>query len=312
MLDNFISNIKNGFNIANTTRRIVFRDKQLFAYPIASTVISIVVAVLIFAAAFGIYVFGHMQTLDSHVVGFMFFVVAVIAYFIIFFIGTYFTMAMLIAFREFSKGKRITMGQALGMTSQYKKLILEWSAFYIIIATIIHVVEGLIRGALSRYGFTGNIISSFITGGANLAFAGAVAFSLPVILDNRTGPIETIKSSTGFILKNFGDTFGGLVFAEIFQIALTLLGLVVIFLAFLALPSILLAIALFSIGMVLIVAGLLMRYVLFNCFKLIVYDYKTKKVLPKGFDAKLIESSIKKKKKSPGGRINFNPFLKMS
>ncbi len=131
MLDDFIGNIKNGFNVANTTRKIVFKNRSLFAYPVASAVISILVAVLIFAAAFGIYVFGHMQSLDVHVVEFMSFVVAVIAYFIVFFIGTYFTIAMLIAFREYGNGKGITMGDALGRASQYRRQILEWSAFYI-------------------------------------------------------------------------------------------------------------------------------------------------------------------------------------
>ncbi len=135
---------------------------------------------------------------------------------------------------------------------------------------------------------------------------------MPVILDSKTGPIETIKSSSGFILKNFGDTFGGILFAEIFQIVLALAGIGVMLLALVAAPSIALVIVLFSIGIILVMAGILLRYVLFNCFKLIMYDYKTEKKLPKGFDAKLVESSIKKRKKSLGGRIGFNPFLKMS
>lgn len=311
MFDNFIGSIKNGFRVANATRKIVFKDRQLFMYPIASAVASIAVGILILAAASGIFVFAHLQTFDS-ITRFMFFVFAVVAYLLVFFIGTYFTMAMLIAFKEHANGKRITMGEALEKTSQYKMLILEWSGFYVAIATIIHIVEGLIRGALSRYGFTGNIISGFITGGANLSFAAAVAFAIPIILESRTNPIETIKSSTAFILKNFGDAFGGILFAELFQILFAVGGILVIFLALLTMPSMIISIAMFSIGFVLIIAGILVRYVLFNCFKLIIYDYKTKRKLPKGFDAKLIENSIKKKKTSPSGRIGFNPFLKMN
>lgn len=310
MLDNFVSSIKNGFRIANATRKIVFQDKQLFMYPIASALISIIAGILMFAAASGIYVFAHLQSLGS-TTRFVFFAFAVIAYLLVFFVGTYFTIAMLIAFKEHTKGKHIKMGEALEATSQYKMLILEWSTFYVVIATIIHIVEGLIRGALSRYGFTGNIISGFITGGANLSFAAAVAFAIPIILESKTDPIETIKSSTAFILKNFGDSFGGILFAELFQILFGIAGIAIIFIAFLAMPSMFISIAMFSIGIVLIIAGVLIRYVLFNCFKLIIYDYKTKRQLPKGFDAKLIESSIKKKKKSPSGRIGFNPFLKV-
>jgi hypothetical protein len=198
----------------------------------------------------------------------------------------------------------------LGRTSQYAKLILEWAIFYTIVATLIHIIEGAIRGALSRYGFSGNIISSMITGGLNLGFAIAVAFSLPVILDEKKGPIETIKLSTSFIMKNFGDTFGGLLFSEIFQIVFVLMGLGLIFIGIL--PYLLgagassglvaVSIVLVVLGVLSIIVGSLLRYVLFNCFKLIVYDYKTKKKLPKGFDAKLIDGSIKKRNKPSNKR----------
>jgi hypothetical protein len=305
MFDNFINGIKNGLNVANATRKLIMHDKELFMYPVLAALFSLVAAVLILGAGFGLYLVAHFAVM-SHAASIALLIITIIVlYFVVFFISTYFTMAMLIAFRSFAKGKRIGMGASLDATAPYTKLILEWSVFYTIIATIIHIIEGAIRALFARFGFIGNIISGLITGGANLALAAAVAFALPVILDEKEGPVDTIKASTTFIMKNFGDTFGGLVFAEIFQIVLTLIGIGVIALGVLVIlgsPALLLlSIILFVVGILLIIVGVLFRYVLFNCFKLIVYDYKTRKTLPKGFDAKLIDSSIKRKKQQGKG-----------
>ena len=303
MFDNFINGIKNGFRVANATRKLVFNDKSLFMYPIIAIIISIIAAIAILGIGIGLFIIGQFGQNGLAIVSFI--IILIFLYFVVFFISTYFTIAMLIAFRSYTQGKRISMSEALNRTSPYAKLILEWSIFYTIIATAIRIIEGAIR-SIFRYG--GNIISGIITGGISLGLAAAVAFALPVIIDEKKGPIDTMKISTGFIMKNFGDTFGGLVFAEIFQIVLTLVGLGIIFLG--VLPyitgagtvgsfTIALSIVLIVLGVITIISGVLLRYVLFNCFKLIVYDYKTRKKLPKGFDAKLIDSSIKRKNRPP-------------
>ena len=317
MFDNFISGLKNGFRAANATRKLVFGDKQLFMYPVISAIISIIVALIIIGAAIGLYILGNLNVANHSAAVAMFIITLIIVYFVVLFISTYFTMAMLIAFREYTKGNRISIGTALSGASKYTKLILEWSIFYTIVVTVISIIEAAIRRAFMRFGVAGYIISGAITGGINLGLSAAVAFSLPVILDERKGPIDTIKASTGFIMKNFGDTFGGLLFAEIFQIVFLLMGLGLIFIGILPIllggsagtATVLFTIVFVALGIIAIIAGSLLRYVLFNCFKLIIYDYKTRKVLPKGFDAALIDNSVKKKSKpSNKGGVSLNPL----
>jgi hypothetical protein len=199
-----------------------------------------------------------------------------------------------------------------------------------------------INSALSKYGFLGNMIARLISGVASFALAVAVMFAIPVILDEKTGPIETIKTSTKFIIKNWGETFGGFVYTEIIQIILSAIGTLFFLLAFLAaihlntissvgIPVFLLivligialifslsmstigsailfiiflifnallgfstlALVLATIGLLSVMIGHLLYYVLFNCFKLIVYDYKTRKLLPKGFDKSVIDKGVK-------------------
>ncbi len=305
-------NLKNGFKTANATRKLVFSDKQLFLYPILSVIIAIIAAILIIAL--GVIAFIALgtgaTTLEMAIVFVVFFFILV---FVVTLITTYMTMAMLIAFREHNKGKgnAISFGEALRRTNPYDVLIVKWAFFYSVVYMIIHTIELAIQRALSR-GIGGAIISDLITGGLNLALAAAIAFALPVILDEKKGPIDTLKSSASFILKNFGNTFGGLLFTELFYLIFVVIGIILIAVALLLLPSTALggalAIGLIATGIILIIVGALLRYVLFNCFKLIVYEYKTKKVLPKGFDAKLIDSSIKQKGNSKGNPPRPTPF----
>ncbi len=309
VFDNFIINIKNGFRVANATRKLVFSDKQLFIYPIIATLISIAIAVLVLGALLAAYIAGSFAGLTTGELAFVVLIVFIILYFLTFVVTTFFTVAMLLAFREHGKKNRISISDALTKTEPYTKLIIEWSAFYTIIVTIIHLIESAIRSLLSRYGVVGNVISGLFTGGLNLGLAAAVAFSLPVIIDEKKGPVATMKSSINFIMKNFGDTFGGLLFAEIFQIVFLLFGLGLIFLGIIAMSATnvaLLGIVLALVGVVVIIAGVLLRYVLFNCFKLIVYDYKTRGTLPKGFDAKLIDNSINRKNNPKGGKFGVS------
>lgn len=311
MFDNLIANIKNGFKVANATRRLVFSDKELFVYPIIAALISIAIAVLVLGAMLAGYIAGAFAGLTNSELALVAIIAFVVLYFLIFFVTSFFTVAMLLAFRDHRKRSIMTVGAALGKTAPYTKLILEWSAFYTIIVTIIHLIESAIRSLLSRYGVVGNVISGLLTGGINLGLAAAVAFSLPVIIDEKKGPIATMKSSMSFIMKNFSDTFGGLLFAELFEIVLLLVGLGIIALGVLAMSatrSIVLGIVLALVGIVVIITGVLLRYVLFNCFKLVVYDYKTRGTLPKGFDAKLIEGSIKRKNNPKGGKFGINTF----
>ncbi len=185
MFDKLIANIKNGFRVANATRRLVFSDKELFAYPIIAALISIAIAALVLGLIVAGYLAGTLARLTNAELALIVIVALVVLYFLAFYVTSFFTVAMLLAFREHAKGKRLSMGEALGRTVPYSKLVLEWSAFYTIIITIINIIEGAIRGMLSRYGVVGNVISGMLTGGMNLALAAAVAFSLPVIIDEK-------------------------------------------------------------------------------------------------------------------------------
>lgn len=299
-------NLKNGLKTANAVRKLVFADKGLFAYPIITALAAIILGIIMFVILIFLFITSVLVNWSGAAQIVLVLIILYLYYLAVFFIETYLTAAMLISFREYAKGKnsKISFNESINRTKPYLKLLFEWAVFYTIIATIIRIIEGLINRAMGR-GLSGAVISSVISGAMNLAFAAAIAFSLPVILDEKKGPIDTIKLSAKFIISNFGETFGGLIFTELFQILFAVIGIISIIGGVLLFgSSVILGVILVAIGFIVIVTGVVLRYVLFNCFKLIIYDYKTRKVLPKGFDKQLIDNSIKKKQGNKPGGIN--------
>lgn len=273
-------NMKAGWRLGRETRKLIMRDKQLFVYPL----ISAIVGILVFGALLASFLLVRANT--------VFVILSLFVYYvIIYFVSTYVIIAMLIAFRSYGKGNKISIGAAFSQASPYWKLVLEWAIFDATITMIIRAIE-------SRVG--AGVIARFIIGSiASFAFTLATYFVVPVIIDEKVGPIKAIKESTSFILKNFGKTFGGMAYADLYSLMFIAGGIAAIILGAMlaASTSILLVpgIAVLAIGFVLLVFGVMFSYIISNTVKLIIYDYMTDRGnLPDGWDKAMIDDALKK------------------
>ena len=266
-----------GWKAAGETRRLVFKDKQLFAYPIIGAIaamVEFVVMLLLFVLAGSASGGPALGTVVPLFV--LFYIVAG-------FTSTYTIMAMFVAFRSFAgvggRGKRISIAKAFSAVKPYSILILEWSIFYTVIIMIIRLLESRLRG-----------ISGALLGGViSLAVTVVTLFVVPIILDDKVGPLEAMKRSEQMIVKHFGSTFAGLAYSDLYGLAITVLGIVV-FVAGVLLGLPVLSLLIMAAGGMLIVFGVLLSYILSNTFKLILYDYVKSGRLPQGFDKNIMKS----------------------
>ncbi|MDE1811111.1 MAG: hypothetical protein KGH66_03655 [Candidatus Micrarchaeota archaeon] len=271
-------NISNGWKMGSQVRRLIFKDKALFTYPILSALISVVVAALLFIPMF----FAPSWGVATYVA------VLFVYYILVTFISTYMLVAMLLSFRAYAKGQKISMSEALSQTKQYTVQIFEWAVFYSIIMMLLRALESRARG------IGGLLISAF----ASIAISIAILFVVPVIIDQKAGPIKAIEGSVKFIKDNFGATFGGLAFSELYSLIFTLGGIALIVIG--AVSGInAVFIPLLAVGVVLFVIGVLFGFTISNVFRLILYDYKLTGKLPEGIDASLIKGAITQKKQGP-------------
>lgn len=283
-------NMKKGWALARATRKLVFGDRSLFIYPVLAAIISFIEFLAIFGSlVLSTFSVGAAANGSANTAAFI--VALVIYYFIVIFTSTYFLMAMMIAFKGYLKGNRISIGEAMSQTAQYTKLIVQWALFYTFVIMLIQILESRFRGI-------GRVLIGTI---ASMVVALATFFAIQIILDKRLGPVGAVKESTKFIIAKFGKTFGGIVYSDLYALGFILGGIAAMALGgFLSAFSIVAGVVVLVAGFVLLVAGIIINFVLVNIYKLILYEYSNGGALPPGIDKNLVDGSIRKKAASGG------------
>ena len=276
------SNIKNGWAMGKATRKLVFKDKKLMVFPIISglAVIAEILAILLPSA---IFLMNYQNSLYYYIP------ILILFYFVVTFTSTYIIMAMFIGFRAFSSGKEIGFKEAFKEVKPYSKLIAEWSLFYAVVIVGIRLLESRMRG-----------IAGMIFGAA-VAFAIGIAtiFVVPVILDKKLGPIKALKESSSFIIKNFGKTFGGLAYTDLYGFAIILLGVIALVAGlFLISINVIIGVEVILLGVGVIAIGAIITSMLSNIFRLIMFDFVNYGKVPEGFTADMLKNAVKQKRKA--------------
>jgi hypothetical protein len=159
----------------------------------------------------------------------------------------------------------------------------------------------IIRAIEQRVGGLGGMI---IGGIGSMAIAASALFVVPVIMDNKTGPIASIKLSAKMLIDHFGSTFGGMVYSELYSLGIILIGVAILIISAVATTSLgAIAIIGMALGIAIIIFGGIINYTTLNLFRLILYEYVNGKGLPEGFDEELIKNSVRQKRSRTLGRF---------
>ncbi|MCL5092860.1 MAG: DUF6159 family protein [Candidatus Marsarchaeota archaeon] len=288
--------MRNGFRLGSATRKLIFKDKKLLLYPVIGAIVSLAVmgvlfALLVFGGSITAFASGSSGLSGTYSEAFG--IIALFALYVLTaFVSTYVTMAMFMAYKSHRAGKQVTIAQSFIETKQYLKQIFEWAIFYGIVLMIIRAIEQRVGG-----------LGGMIVGGiGSMAIAASALFVVPVIMDNKTGPIASIKLSAKMLIDHFGSTFGGMVYSELYSLGIILLGVAVLIMGVAAI-SFLGAIAIIGIalGVAIIIFGGIINYTTLNLFRLILYEYVNGKGLPEGFDEEMIKNSVTQKRNRKAG-----------
>lgn len=273
-------NLRNGWKLGSATRKLIFNDKGLLLYPVTGGILALLLALALF-----------LPLLFALSTSSIFIIAAVIIFgFLSTFVSVYFLVALLIAFRHYSTTKKkISMADTLSKASQYWVQILEWAVFYTIIITILRAIESRIQGI-------GRLLVGAI---GSMALSLAIMFVVPSIIDNNTGPIKSIENSIKIITKNFGSTFGGIIYSDLYALLFIIPGVLLFVVGIAALTASTISGAVIMVlGIVIAVFGMMLNYVTSNTFLFILYDYVQTGKLPEGFTKDMMDNAIRKKTKS--------------
>jgi Family of unknown function (DUF6159) len=275
-----MSRIKRGWALTKKSWGLLRENPELLRFPLYGGVATIVAAIIVVGP--GLLLIENDQTVFGGAL-------AVIGFYLLAVIGTYFSVGLAAAADMIFRGQQATVADGLAVSRTRFAQICGWAA----VSTAI----GLVLSALENQGAIGEIVGRLLAVGWSLI----TFLAVPVIALEGTGPLQTLKRSSSLFKSRWGAqvtgniAIGGAVF---------LLGV---------LPSALLIVAGFMIwasasfaGALLLVIGviglaisMLVSSALSNIFGVALYRYALDGEAVGGFTPDELNSAVRTKR---GGR----------
>lgn len=177
--------------IAKASWAVLKSDKQLVWLPVLSFLATVVVAGVLAGLVF--LTRAHDATGHTRI-GPAGYVVGVVGYFAIAFVGVYFLGALVAAADEVLRGGHPTVGTALQASNQRLHRLLPWA---ILTATVTIILNAIERNG----GWVGRIVGSLL----GLAWSVLTFLTVPIIMLEDLGPGNALKRSKELFTKTWGE-----------------------------------------------------------------------------------------------------------
>ena len=274
-----MSRIKRGWALTKKSWGLLRENPELLRFPLYGGVAMIVCAIIVVGP--GLLLIEN----DSAVFGG---VLAVIGFYLLAVIGTYFSVGLAAAADMIFRGQQVTVADGLAVSRTRFSQICGWAA----VSTAI----GIVLSALENQGAVGEIVGRLLAVGWSLI----TFLAVPVIALEGTGPLQTLKRSSSLFKSRWGAqvtgniAIGGAVF--LFGVLPSAL---LIFAGFLIWASASFAGALLLvIGVIGLAISMLVSSALSNIFGVALYRYALDGNAVGGFTADELNSAVRTK----GGR----------
>ena len=272
-----MSRIKRGWGLTKKSWGLLRQNPELLRFPLYGGLATIVCAIIVVGP--GVYLIEEDQTVFGGAV-------AVIGFYLLAVIGTYFSVGLAAAADMIFRGRQATVADGLAVSRSRFSQIAGWAA----VSTTI----GVVLSALENQGIVGEIVGRLLAIGWSLI----TFLAVPVIALEGTGPIETLKRSSSLFKSRWGAqvtgniAIGGAVF--LFGVLPSAL---LIFAGFLIWASAGFAGALLLVlGVIGLAISMLVSSALGNIFGVALYRYAIDGEAVGGFTAEELNSAVKTKR----------------
>lgn len=209
--------LSRGWTLTKTSFKVLRLDKEMLALPLIAAVLMVLAVIGLGAGGFGISFF------DSS--GISTYVTLFVIYVAVYFIAIYFNAAIIeMATIRFNGGDPV-LKDGLRKAWSKKDRIFQWA----LVAATVGLIFRLLRDQ-ARDNFLARILLSFLEFGWNVA----TFFVVPIAIYQDLGPIDAIKSSMNTMKRTWGESLTGMATTGILFFVLGLLGLPILFIAFLS------------------------------------------------------------------------------
>lgn len=274
-----MSKIKRGWGLTKKSWGLLRANPALLRFPLYGGVATILCAIVVVGP--GIYLFDDGQEVFGGAI-------AVIGFYLLALIGTYFSVGLAAAANMIFQGQDASVGDGLAVAGSRFSQIAGWAA--------LSTTLGVALSALENQGAIGQIVGRVLAIGWSLI----TFLAVPVIALEGTGPFQTLKRSSSLFKSRWGAqitgnfAIGGAVF--LFGVLPSAL---LIFAGFLIWASAgFVGALLLVLGVIGLAISMLVSSALSNIFGVALYRYALDGEAVGGFTAEELNSAVK----SRGGR----------
>ena len=274
-----MSRIRRGWGLTKKSWALLRANPDLLRFPLYGGIATIVCALIVVGP--GVFLIEEDQAVFGGAL-------AVIGFYLLAVIGTYFSVGLAAAANMVFQGQQATVADGLAVSRSRFSQIAGWAA---VSATI-----GIALSALENQGAIGQIAGRLLAVGWSLI----TFLAVPVIALEGTGPFETLKRSASLFRSRWGAQVTGniAIGGAVFLFGVLPSGLL-IFAGFLIWASASFAGALLLvIGVIGLAISMLVSSALSNIFGVALYRYALDGEALGGFTAEELESAVRTK----GGR----------
>lgn len=274
-----MSKIRRGWQLTKKSWALLRENPDLLRFPLYGGLATIVCALIVVGP--GVFLIEEDQAVLGGAL-------AVIGFYLLAVIGTYFSVGLAAAANMVFQGQQATVADGLAVSRSRFSQIAGWAA---VSATI-----GIALSALENQGAIGQIAGRLLAVGWSLI----TFLAVPVIALEGTGPFETLKRSSSLFKSRWGAQITGniAIGGAVFLVGV-LPSALLIFAGFLIWASASFAGALLLvIGVIGLAISMLVSSALTNIFGVALYRYALDGEALGGFTAEELESAVRTK----GGR----------
>jgi hypothetical protein len=274
-----VSKIRRGWELTKKSWGVLRENPDLLRFPLYGGVATIVCALIVVGP--GVFLIEEDQAIFGGAL-------AVIGFYLLAVIGTYFSVGLAAAANMVFQGQQATVADGLAVSRSRFSQIAGWAALS---ATL-----GIALSALENQGAIGQIAGRLLAIGWSLI----TFLAVPVIALEGTGPFETLKRSSSLFKSRWGAQVTGniAIGGAVFLFGVLPSGLL-IFAGFLIWASASFAGALLLvIGVIGLAISMLVSSALSNVFGVALYRYALDGEAVGGFTSEELESAVRAK----GGR----------
>ena len=275
-----MSRIKRGWQLTKKSWGLLRQNPELLRFPLYGGVATIVCAVIVIGP--GVYLIEDDQTVFGGAL-------AVIGFYLLALIGTYFSVGLAAAANMIFHGQEAGVGDGLAVARTRFAAIAGWAA--------LSTTLGLALSALENQGALGQIAGRLLAIGWSLI----TFLAVPVIAIEGTGPFQTLKRSSSLFKSRWGaQVTGNIAIGGAVFLVGVLPSALLIFAGFLIWASASFAGALLLVlGVIGLAISMLISSALSNIFGVALYNYALDGEALGGFTADELNSAVKTKR---GGR----------